>query len=165
MTGKSDFTAEEWSLLRQAPVLAALVVADADEGGTVDELASIAHFFGEVRDHLWARGERSASIGLVDEGPEFDRARFGSAEEGINAQAVADAAPPAIGEAIATAQRKGDSEDLERYRRFILALARRVAEAHREGGILGIGGKPISEREQAALDELAGLVGLPGTER
>jgi hypothetical protein len=31
-----------------------------------------------------------------------------------------------------------------------------VAHAAKEGGVLGIGGKQVSEQEQAALDELAG---------
>jgi hypothetical protein len=30
-----------------------------------------------------------------------------------------------------------------------------VAHAHKEGGVLGIGGKEVSEQEQTALDELA----------
>jgi hypothetical protein len=30
-----------------------------------------------------------------------------------------------------------------------------VARAHSEGGFLGIGGKEVSEREQAALDAVA----------
>jgi hypothetical protein len=29
-----------------------------------------------------------------------------------------------------------------------------VAHAHKEGGVLGIGGKEVSAEEQAALDEL-----------
>jgi hypothetical protein len=33
-----------------------------------------------------------------------------------------------------------------------------VARAHKEGGFLGIGGKEVSESEQAALDEITGLV-------
>jgi hypothetical protein len=31
-----------------------------------------------------------------------------------------------------------------------------VAHAAKEGGVLGIGGKQVSEQEQAVLDELAG---------
>jgi hypothetical protein len=30
-----------------------------------------------------------------------------------------------------------------------------VAHAHKEGGVLGIGGKEVSAEEQAALDELS----------
>jgi hypothetical protein len=41
----------------------------------------------------------------------------------------------------------------------VYALAESVASAHKEGGFLGIGAKrtPISEAEQAALDEIAAI--------
>jgi hypothetical protein len=161
MTARADFTAEEWSLLRQAPVVAALLVAAADESGTTDELASIAHFYGQTRDHLW---DAHANVGFIDEliadGPDLDRSRFGSAQEGINRPAVAEAAPSLLPQAVATLQSKGDAQALDHYRMFTMRLARRVAEAHREGGVLGIGGKPISGSEQAALDEIGRLLGL-----
>jgi hypothetical protein len=89
---------------------------------------------------------------------DLDRSRFGSAAEGINVQAVTESARSMLPEAIATLERKGEAEDLERYRGFIAQLARRAAEAHREGGVLGIGGKRISDREQAALDEIDALL-------
>jgi hypothetical protein len=34
-----------------------------------------------------------------------------------------------------------------------------VAHAHKEGGVLGIGGKEVSEQEQAAMDQLASTLG------
>lgn len=37
----------------------------------------------------------------------------------------------------------------------MLSLAEAAANAHREGGILGVGGKRVSDAEQAALDEIA----------
>jgi hypothetical protein len=33
-----------------------------------------------------------------------------------------------------------------------------VAGAHREGGLLGVGGKEVSPEEQAALDEIEGAL-------
>jgi hypothetical protein len=33
-----------------------------------------------------------------------------------------------------------------------------VAQAHKEGGVLGVGGKEVSDRERAVLDELAGML-------
>ncbi len=41
------------------------------------------------------------------------------------------------------------------YKQFVVDLAQRVASAKKEGGVLGIGGKEISDSEQAALDEIA----------
>ena len=47
----------------------------------------------------------------------------------------------------------------EQYRSFILLVADVVADvvahAAKEGGVLGIGGKEVSEQEQAAIDQLS----------
>jgi hypothetical protein len=40
----------------------------------------------------------------------------------------------------------------------VLAVVQTAAEAHREGGFVGIGGEEVTEREQAALDEIATLL-------
>jgi len=48
---------------------------------------------------------------------------------------------------------------VESYKQFILTLADKVANAHKEGGVLGVGGKPVSESERAALDEIAATLG------
>jgi len=46
------------------------------------------------------------------------------------------------------------------YKRWILGTAEQVAGAAREGGLFGVGGVPVSEREREVLDQLAGLLGL-----
>ena len=56
-------------------------------------------------------------------------------------------------EAVATLQGKATAEEVDDYRRFVLTLARRVAERHEEHGT------NISPAEQAALDELAAALG------
>jgi hypothetical protein len=38
-----------------------------------------------------------------------------------------------------------------------------VAHAHKEGGVLGIGGKEVSPDEQAVLDQLASTLGTTAT--
>lgn len=55
-------------------------------------------------------------------------------------------------------QSKATAEELDDYRRFVVALAERVANAHKEGSFLGIGGTRISEKEQTALDAIAASV-------
>jgi hypothetical protein len=67
-------------------------------------------------------------------------------------------AETALREALRVLEEKATPEEVEAYREFVLKVAETVARAHKEGGVLGIGGKEISESEQAALDELAGVV-------
>ena len=52
-------------------------------------------------------------------------------------------------------EEKATPEEAEEYRQFVLRLADVVAHAHKEGGVLGIGGKEVSPEEQAALDRLS----------
>jgi hypothetical protein len=50
--------------------------------------------------------------------------------------------------------------EADAFKQWLLTIARRSAEAAREGGFLGIGGTPVSEAEQAALGEVAGALGI-----
>jgi hypothetical protein len=52
----------------------------------------------------------------------------------------------------------GSAGDVEEYKRFALAVAQAAAEAHKEGGFIGIGGKQLSAEEQAAFDEMRGIL-------
>jgi hypothetical protein len=56
-------------------------------------------------------------------------------------------------------EHKATPEEVEDYRRFVFAVADTVAHVHKEGGFLGIGGKEVSDSEQAVLDQLAQTLG------
>jgi hypothetical protein len=72
-----------------------------------------------------------------------------------------DELPERIREAVTTLEQKATPEEAAEYRQFVLRVADVVAHAHKEGGVLGIGGKEVSEQEQAVLDDLASLLGTP----
>ena len=57
-------------------------------------------------------------------------------------------------EAIAILEQKATPGGGRAYRHFVMDVAEAAAKAHKEGGFIGIGGKEVSEREQAALDEI-----------
>jgi uncharacterized protein (UPF0210 family) len=66
---------------------------------------------------------------------------------------AADAAVAQLKEvmAIVSAKQPGEARALAAYLR---AIAQSVAEAAKEGGFLGFGGKPISDAEHATLAEI-----------
>ncbi len=83
--------------------------------------------------------------------PKVDRARAASAEE-AKARGL-----ELLGEAVAVLERKATPQEVDDYRRFVLAVADRVANAHREGGQL------VSDAERAAIEEIAAALGMSAT--
>jgi hypothetical protein len=147
MTEKAAFNAEEWSKLAEAPALVALRVIAADRGGTIRESLSLGRAYAE------ARSDGSGLFQeIVSSAPQIDPSEL------KDPGALPRRAEAAVREALALLEQKATPEELEAYRSFLLKLAETVARAHREGGFLGIGGKEVSESEQAALDEITGLV-------
>lgn len=151
MTGKADYTEEEWKLLREAPTSAGMLVIQADRGGMLRETFSMAKAYTE------ARKEHGASQLLDDvtsEKPEVDRTRFGSAEE-LRANFLQH-----IRDAVSLLQAKATPEEVSDYRGFLAAVASRVAGAHREG-FMGMSGERVSEAERQALADIAEAAGTP----
>jgi hypothetical protein len=146
MTTKSEFNAEEWERVAQAPALAGVLVSMADRGGTIRETISL----GKAYAHARRDGGSSELLEqVVAMAPRVDPASLGPADQ------LRQQLPERIREAVGIVEEKATPEEVDEYRQFVLRVADVVAHAHKEGGVLGIGGKEVSEQEQAALDELA----------
>ena len=78
MTGRADFTDEEWTTVLEGPPSAGMIVVTAGRGGTIRETFAIGKAYVE------ARKEHGASE-LLDEivaaKPEMDHTRYRSQEE------------------------------------------------------------------------------------
>lgn len=143
MTRKAEFDAEEWTVLAQAPALAGVYVARAEKGGQLKEALAMGRFYADGREQ--ARSQLLKDILATPPGlaPEESRADF----EAIEEHALA-----TLRRADAILAAKATPEERGAYGSFTVELATTVAAAHKEGGFLGIGGTPISEKEQAAID-------------
>jgi hypothetical protein len=149
MTGKADYTDEEWKVLREAPTSAGMLVIEADRGGMIRETFSMAKAYTEARrDH----GASQLLDDIASEKPEVDRTRFQSVEE------LRSTLLQHIRDAVSLLVEKAPPEELEEYRRFLASVATRVAEAHREG-FMGMSGERVSEAEQRALADIAEAAG------
>jgi hypothetical protein len=145
MTTKSEFNAEEWERVAQAPALAGLIVMLADRGGAIRESIALGKAYAEAR-----RDDGSELIeALVSSPPRLDPADMGPRDQ------LRERLPERVREAVQTVEEKATPEEAEQYRSFILRVADVVAHAAKEGGVLGIGGKEVSEQEQAAIDRLS----------
>ena len=150
MTKKADFNAEEWSQILETPPLAGMIVIASEKGGTLRESLQMSHAY---------RDARQADMGpelleeIVESAPEFDPRQFSSPEE-LREKGLAE-----VAETISILEAKATSDEVDAYRGFVLAVAERVAHAHKSGGFLGFGGHEVSESEQEALDAVAEAMG------
>ena len=149
MTGKADFTPEEWKVVLEGPPSAALIVVTAQRGGTFRESFSVAKSYAEARQ---AHGDSQLLDEIVSAKPEIDHTRHHSVEE-LKADYL-----ERVRKAVELVEQKGTPEELAEYKRFILNLSDRVANAHREG-FLGPGGERVSDAERAAINEIAATIG------
>ena len=152
MTTKAEFNAEEWSTLVEEPLMAAMQVVAAERGGTIRESLAVAKAYTEARRH---QGESKLLDEMVASPPALDAGRL---REGGGD--VKDLARSRLDEAVALVDGKATSEEAHAYKQFALTVAEAAANANREGGFIGIGGKPVSANEQAALDEIRAALQL-----
>lgn len=153
MTRKADFNAEEWSTVVAGPLYAAMRVISADRGGTLRESLALGRAYQEARA---GHGQSELLDELVKSPPAIDPDRV--REAGGNIAAVAS---ERLREAMRILEAKATPEEIDAYKRFVMNVAQAVASAHKEGGFLGIGGKPISDTENQALDEISAALGSP----
>jgi hypothetical protein len=139
MTRRGDFTDEEWELLRDGTELAGLIVITAERGGTLRETFALAKVYAEARKQ---QGESELLDELASAGPKRGN-RYQSAEE-LRSQGL-----QRLREAADLLGRKASIEEVEAYRAFVMTIAEKVAQAHREGD------ETISGKERAALDDIA----------
>jgi hypothetical protein len=144
MTGKADFTEEEWETVLEGPPSAGIVVSTAQRGGTFRESFSMAKAYTEARKQ---HGESQLLDEIVSTKPKVDRTRERSVEE------LKQHHLELLRNAVARVETKASPEEAEGYKRFILGLAERVAAAKEEGD------EPVSEAERAAIAEVAAALG------
>jgi hypothetical protein len=144
MTTKADFTQEEWATVLEGPPSAGMIVVTAQRGGTIRETFAMSKAYVEARQQ---HGESELLDEIVAAKPEIDHTRYHSVEE------LKQHGLQHLRDAVELLERKATPDEVEGYRRFVVMLAEKVAQAHREGGAA------VSEAEQAAIDEISATLG------
>jgi hypothetical protein len=145
MTGKADFTEEEWHQIATGPTGAGMMVATASRGGSFRESCSMAKAYAEARQQ---HGESQLLDELVGSRPDMDRGGSKSADE------LTTFALDNIRGAVAAIEAKGTPEELTDYRNFVHGLAQRVAEAHKEDG------EQVSQNERTSIEAIVAALGV-----
>ena len=160
MSVKDKFTPEEWKSLLKAPMLSAYAVAGAAPSKQEDfarEMAAVAEgvFEGEHRaaqDSLL----REVIADIVANAEDDQRGQTEKlALDEVKARALS-----TCREAASTLEAKVSSEEAYEYKRWVLVVAKKVAEAAKEGGMFGFGGEQISESEIATINEIGEAINI-----
>jgi hypothetical protein len=148
---RAKYSPVQWDTVRLAPVAAAHMVITADKSGPVGAVKEITAATGAIADAAKAAPPASL-LGLafdhdftVEELTKFTKSR------------TPDDALATVRDAIASVERNSPA-DAPTYRQLVADVATKVANASKEGGILGFGGVAVSPAEQAALDQLRSVI-------
>lgn len=161
MSGKTDFTAEEWTLLLKSPMYAGLVVVAADPSGPIGMLKEAFALGKLIAETKGAGGSAELVSDLVvdlttREGREKAKLTEiqGKKPEEMRAHAL-----DQLKASAALVDRKVPAEAAA-FKGWLQSVATRIADASKEGGFLGIGGTRVSEEEEQALAATASALGV-----
>jgi hypothetical protein len=146
VTGKADFTAEEWETVVHGPPTAGLIVITAQRGGAFRETLALTQSYLEARKQ---HGESELLDEIVSAKPALDRTHYDSPD------ALKEAGLQHLRAAVGVLEQKATADEVDAYKRFVVDLAGRVANAHREHGT------SVSDAEQAALNEITAALTTP----
>ena len=146
MTTKAAFSPSEWQLVLEGPPAAGLLVITASHGGTFRETIAMSKAYAEARAE---HGDSELLDEIVAEKPRIERGGTVHSPEELRDQGLG-----CLNDATALLEQKATVEERDDYRRFVLAVANKVAAAHREGG------KRVSPAEAQAIQDITTALGM-----
>jgi hypothetical protein len=161
MTGKADFTDEEWTRLKRGPFVAGMAISLSDPGGPIELVKETAATLKTVTGA--ASQGRGGLVGTLAAEVAAE------AKERQNPLGDFKAKGALAGQEIleelsavnAIVSAKASREDADAYRAWLGEAAQEAAAAAKEGGFLGFHAVRVSEGEQRMLDKLADVLGPP----
>jgi hypothetical protein len=140
VTGKADFSEEEWTTVLEGPTSAGMIIVTAEKGGAIRETMEMAKVWTEVRKQ---HGQGQLLDEIAAAKPKVDRERAHSPEE-LKQHGLDN-----VREAAALVESKASEDEVGQYKGFVLSIAQHVAERV----------KGASDSEKQAIQEIAGALG------
>ena len=154
MANKADFTPEEWKkIVAAAPMVGLAVTCASPNGpwGVMKEMLSMGMAMAEML-------QKGSSNSLIAELAADLKARQTKPEppQGLkDPEQCKESALSHVRAVNELVNRKVKAEEADEFKKWLLAIGRRVAEASNEGGIFGFGGERVSEAEKNVLRQIA----------
>jgi hypothetical protein len=161
MTGKADFTDEEWARLKRSPFVAGMAISLSDPGGPIELVKETAATLktvtaaaeGSHGDLVTAIATEATADAKARKNPLHDFKPKGA----LAGQEILEELAAVNGIVAA----KTSADEAEAYRNWLKAAAQEAAAAAKEGGFLGFHAVQVSEGEQRMLDKLAEALAPP----
>jgi hypothetical protein len=144
VTGKADFTEAQWAQVLEGPPSAGMLVMASQRGGTLRESFAMAKAYTETRKQ---HGQSELIDEIVSARPKMDHTRYHSPDE------LRTACLGHLTEAVGVLEGNASPADVVEYKQFVLAVAEKVAAAHRESG------QAVSPAEREAIDDISQALG------
>ena len=159
MATKTDFTAQEWEILRDAPHLVMLSVATAGSSGPIGSIKEAFAPLGAIIEAAKGHDELLRGVCDQEELKAAQQSLRSLLKTGGDAKALRDQLQNAAAEKAAAAnfllKQKGSPQDLNAFRKLLMDIADRTANAAKEGSFLGFGGERVSEGERAVIKRIS----------
>ena len=155
MTSRQDFTEQEWARIRRAPLVAGVAISLADPGGPIEVAKET---MASLRSATLppSQEELLASVALdVQALTQHKQNPLGDFKPRSGQQVLEELR--GVNE-IVTA--KATPEEVEAFRRWLVAAAQSAADAAKEGGFMGFGAEQVSAGEKQMLDQVRAVLGL-----
>jgi hypothetical protein len=159
---KTDFTTEEWKMIVGAAPMVGLAVTCASPNGpwgVLKEMLSMGMAMAEML-------QKGSSNPLIAELAADLKERQTKPEPPQGIKDPEQAKELALNHIRAVndiVSRKAKADEADEFKKWLLAVGERVAEASNEGGIFGIGGERISDAEKNVLRQIAVALELPAS--
>jgi hypothetical protein len=157
MASKADFTPEEWQTIGLSPIITSMYISMADVSGPIglmkEMFAAVSSIVEGAKDANALQIVKDLAADMEAKAFKPELPKFKTKEEAL------EFAKAELGKAITLVEAKtpGDGPG---FRQWLYDVAKKAAEAGKEGGFLGFGGTAVSEQEQAALGQLATVLGV-----
>jgi hypothetical protein len=157
MSTQSNYSSEEWKAISGSPVAAGLLITLADASGLAG-IAKEALAVGKaVTDSATGNTPEIVRVLAEDVKSRGGRPELPELPAGDRTQ-TRNALIALITTAVRAVERQSPTEARD-YKEWLVSVATKVSQASKEGGFLGFGGTLVSSSEEAALKQLAEVLG------
>jgi hypothetical protein len=159
MTTRSSFTDEEWTTVFQAPMMAGMAVMMTAKSGPIQiaqEMFAVGAALAEAD-----RTSTNPLLKALAEAVKAGEKPANLAEQPKSVEAAQTLAIDNLRAAAAIVDAKLPAEEAQEFKRWLVDVSQKVAEASKEGAFLGIGGTQVTDEERTAVDTVATTLGVP----